>query len=531
MNREFVFIYGPPGSGKSTIGRRLAQQLGTAFFDLDEVIVSQAEMSIPEIFEIEGEGGFRQRESAALVSVLSDGSGVVALGGGALLRAENRHRVEDVGKVLCLEADFEAIVHRLETAVGARPLLDGDTRARLHQLLDARQPHYYSFSPRLDTTNLTVEDATWQAQIKLGYYHVKGMGAGYDVRVQPGGVDVLGEALRNRQLGGPIALVSDHNVAPLYANRVEAALRRAGYEVTIAAIAAGETYKTPVTILELWRSFVDARLERSSTVVALGGGVIGDLAGFAAATFLRGVPWVVVPTSLLAMVDASLGGKTGADLPEGKNLIGAFHPPSLVLADPQTLQTLPEAELRNGLAEVVKHGVLSDAELFELCRQGWDAARDNLDEIVRRAMAVKIRIIQEDPYERGKRAALNFGHTLGHALEVASDYRIRHGEAVAIGMVQAARLAERRGLAALGLAEEIATALRGLGLPVEIPAGLDRQRLLAGIGVDKKRKAGKLRLVLPTRIGEVRWGVEIEDAAELLFEAHGFSQSKAKEAE
>jgi 3-dehydroquinate synthase len=519
MNQEFLFIYGPPGSGKSSIGRHLAQQLGTAFFDLDEVIVAQAEMSIPEIFEIEGEDGFRQRESAALVSVLNDGGGVVALGGGALLRAENRQRVENVGKVLCLEADFNAIAHRLEMAAGSRPLLDGDTRARLRQLLELRQPHYRSFSDRLDTTHLTVEEAAWQAQINLGCYHVKGMGAGYDVRVQPGGVDVIGEALRKRQMGGPIALVSDHNVAAQYANRAEAALRRVGYDVYITTIIAGEEHKTPATLIELWQSFVRARLERSSTVVALGGGVVGDLAGFAAATFLRGVPWVAVPTSLLAMVDASLGGKTGADLPEGKNLIGAFHPPSLVLADPQTLQSLPEAEMRNGMAEVVKHGVLADAELFSLCSRGWEAARANLDEIVRRAMSVKIRVIQEDPYERGKRAALNLGHTLGHALELASGYHIRHGEAVAIGMVQAARLAERRGLAVPGLADEIAEVLRTLGLPVEIPAGLDMQRLLAGIGVDKKRKAGKLRLVLPTRIGEVRWGVEIDDPAELLFDA------------
>jgi 3-dehydroquinate synthase len=251
-------------------------------------------------------------------------------------------------------------------------------------------------------------------------------------------------------------------------------------------------------------------------VVALGGGVVGDLAGFAAAIYLRGVAWAAVPTSLLAMVDASLGGKTGADLPQGKNLIGAFHPPSLVLADPQLLSTLPTAEMRNGLAEVVKHGVLGDPDLFARCCQGLGALQADPGEIVRRAMAVKVRVIQQDPYERGVRASLNLGHTLGHGLEMATDFRLRHGEAVAIGMIAAARIAERMGIAQEGLAGEIEECLDGLGLPRKLPDGIDKGRLIAAIGVDKKRRAGKLRLVLPERIGAVRWGVEIDDPEELV---------------
>jgi 3-dehydroquinate synthetase len=225
---------------------------------------------------------------------------------------------------------------------------------------------------------------------------------------------------------------------------------------------------------------------------------------------------VTLPTSLLAMVDASLGGKTGCDLPQGKNLVGAFHPPSLVLADPQTLRTLPEAELRNGMAEVLKHGILGDAELFERCSQGWQVLSNDLDSLVRQAMAVKLRIIQEDPYERGERASLNLGHTLGHALEQASDFQIKHGEGVAIGTLAAARLAEQMGLAQTGLAEKIEAALNRLGLPTGVPPGLERERILSAMMLDKKRLSGKLRLVLPTRIGASRWGVEIDDPVQLL---------------
>jgi 3-dehydroquinate synthase len=246
-------------------------------------------------------------------------------------------------------------------------------------------------------------------------------------------------------------------------------------------------------------------------VLALGGGVTGDLAGFAAATYLRGVAWVAAPTSLLGMVDASLGGKTGADLPRGKNLVGAFHPPRLVLADPSTLASLPEAEMRSGLAEVVKAGVIGDEALFRQCAEGWEAVMRSLESVVRHSMAVKVRLIQEDPYEKGRRAALNLGHTIGHAIEAGSGYRLRHGEAVSIGMVTAARLSERLGIAQPGLAGEIADTLQGLHLPVEVPPGMEWDTIARGMQVDKKRLGGSLRFALPERIGRVRVGVEVTD--------------------
>jgi 3-dehydroquinate synthase len=275
---------------------------------------------------------------------------------------------------------------------------------------------------------------------------------------------------------------------------------------------AGEQQKTIQTVGSLWEAFLDAGLERSSTVLALGGGVTSDLAGFAAATFLRGVTWVAAPTSLLGMVDASLGGKTGADLPRGKNLVGAFHPPRLVLVDPATLASLPEVELRSGLAEAVKSGVIGDEALFRLCAAGWRSVMATLEDVVRRSMAVKVRLIQEDPYEKGRRAALNLGHTIGHALEAGSGYLLRHGEAVAIGMVAAARLSEHLEVAEPGLAEEIAAALQGLGLPVEVPPGMDWETILQGMQVDKKRLGGALHFTLPERIGKVQVGREVTNA-------------------
>ncbi len=513
---SLFFIYGPPGAGKSSAGRLLAQALDVPFWDLDAEIEARTRRSIPELFNRYGESGFRRRERKILETLVSHRQGVISLGGGALLDAASRALIESRGQVICLDAPLESLLKRLETSEQERPLLAGDLRQRLEQLLQGRADHYAGFPLRLNTDGLTSAEIAWQAQVRLGAFHVRGMGAAYDVRVKAGGLDMLGEMFLSRNLGSPVAIVTDENVARYYAERALNSLESAGYPTHLTMIPAGEGYKNLETVANLWQSFTQARLERGSTVIALGGGVVGDLAGFAAATYLRGVPWVAVPTSLLGMVDASLGGKTGFDLPWGKNLVGAFHPPRLVLADPRLLDTLPEAELHSGLAEVVKHGIISDPELFALCARGWEAVLTDMDEVVRRAMAVKIRLVQADPYESGPRAALNLGHTLGHALEHASGYRLRHGEAVAIGMVAAARLAEKTGASQKGLAGEIAAVLKSLGLPVEIPSGLDIGAIQAAMSLDKKRLAGALRFVLPLRIGAVQTGVEIDDFWRLL---------------
>ena len=247
------------------------------------------------------------------------------------------------------------------------------------------------------------------------------------------------------------------------------------------------------------------------------GGVVTDMAGFAASTYMRGIQWIALPTTLLSMVDASLGGKTGFDLPEGKNLIGSFYPPKMVLADPQFLKTLPEPELISGMAEVVKHGIISDPELFELCSRGLGWVKENLEEIVKRGMAVKIKVIEDDPYEKGFRAALNLGHTVGHAVELVSKFNLRHGEAIAIGMMVEAKYAARIGMTNHSVVESIQHVLQSLGLPTQIPDGMPREEIIRVMKVDKKKNAKAIRFALPVEIGKVEL-VDVMDLEEVISE-------------
>ena len=489
------------------------------FLDLDSEIERAAGQTIPQIMARQGKPVFRDLETVALEKVVVGLSNVIALGGGALLRDTNRACAESAGEVVLLETDLPTLLIRTKSASGQRPLLAGDVEEKLTELMARRHSHYESFGLRVTNETEPPESVAWEIQQKLGRFHVRGMGAGYDVLVKTGGLNSLGEMLKERGLGGPVALVSDSNVAPLYGKQVLKSVKETGYDANLLTIPAGEHNKTFETVMSLWRGFLEAGIDRKSTVVALGGGVTGDLVGFAASTFMRGVAWVGLPTSLLAMSDSSLGGKTGFDLPYGKNLVGAFHSPRLVLADSEVLLTLPEVEFRSGMAEVVKHGVISDPALFTLCAAGTEIVKKDLADLVRRSMAVKIHVIEDDPFERGQRAALNLGHTVGHAIELVSGFRLRHGEAVAIGMVAEARLAERLGLAKNGLSIQIADALQALGLPEEIPSDLSQADILKAMQVDKKKAAGVIRFALPVAIGKVQTGVEVEDLSLIFAEA------------
>ncbi|GAB4486387.1 MAG: bifunctional shikimate kinase/3-dehydroquinate synthase [Anaerolineales bacterium] len=511
-----IFLYGPPGSGKSSVGRVLAANLDMEFVDLDSEIVAFTGQTIPQIIAEWGESGFRDIESTALRRVTKGPPRVIALGGGALLRTQNRSHAEAKGVVVSLTAEFETLQNRIAQDATERPLLADDLPGKLARLLQRRSDHYRSYDLRVVTDGLAPEDIASHIQVMVGRFRVRGMGQPYDVIVQPGGFDGLGDLLRQRGLTGPAVIVSDENVAPLYAERISKLLRRAGIASALVTIPSGEAHKTIETVMMLWRKFLALGLDRKSTVLALGGGVVGDLAGFAAATFMRGMNWVALPSTLLAMVDASMGGKTGFDLPEGKNLVGAFHSPRLVFANPYMLSTLEDAELRSGLAEVVKHGVIADPALFTLCSGGLESVKDDMVQIVQRAMAVKVQIIEADPYEKGIRAALNFGHTVGHAIEKVSNYSIRHGEAVAMGMVAEAKLAERLWICSKGLANRIAATLLSLGLPTEIPAEFSREALMAAMRHDKKRQSGVVYFALPEEIGQMQVGVSV-DNLEMVF--------------
>jgi len=316
------------------------------------------------------------------------------------------------------------------------------------------------------------------------------------------------------QLAASCAVVTNLRVGNLHAGRVVESLRAAGFEPRLVEIPDGERFKTLETVRTVYDQLIDARLERRSVIFALGGGVVGDVAGFAAATFMRGVPFVQLPTTLLAMVDASIGGKVAVDHPHGKNLIGAFKQPLAIIADTGTLASLPDAELRAGMAEVVKHAVIGDPGLFELLENDPHPfpfpAREKSSWLTR-AIQVKLELVARDPYEQQERAKLNLGHTFGHALEQLSNYEMRHGDAVAMGLVCAARLAARRNVCDDALAVRIEHLLRTIGLPTHVPHEMSASAIVSAMAADKKRIGAQLRLVLPRALGSV---IVVDDVTE-----------------
>jgi 3-dehydroquinate synthase len=338
---------------------------------------------------------------------------------------------------------------------------------------------------------------------------------GYPIRI---GAGLLADAARWRDaISGRHALVvSDANVAPLYLERITAGLRDRSLSTLV--LPAGEAHKTLDSAARIFAALAEMKASRDATIVALGGGVIGDLAGFAAACWMRGIAFVQMPTTLLAMVDSSVGGKTGVDLPQGKNLVGAFHQPRAVIADTATLATLPERELRAGFAEVIKYGALGDAEFFAWLEKHADAllARnaDKLAEAIAHCCAQKGSIVARDETEQGERALLNFGHSFGHALETVCGYgTLLHGEAVAIGMCLAAELSARLGMSAAADTARLRGLLIRFGLPTAIPARTDAEALLAAMRLDKKNASGRLRLILWRGVGRAEIAENVDDIA------------------
>lgn len=294
-------------------------------------------------------------------------------------------------------------------------------------------------------------------------------------------------------LGARSAVVTNTTLAPLYGEALAAALPNA----VLVTMPDGEQYKTLATVSQIYSDLVNVRLDRASTVIALGGGVVGDTAGFAAATYMRGVRLVQIPTTLLAMVDSSVGGKVGVDLPEGKNLVGAFKQPDVVLIDPEVLASLPKAEWRNGMAEVIKHGLLADPALLDTNLHTPQRAA----ELVRRAVQVKVDVVEQDPYEKNIRAHLNLGHTFAHAIEQVTQYQWPHGEAVGVGLLAAARLSYALALCDPILPEEVEDLLAATGLPCRLN-GLDAEAIYAAMATDKKWQNGRSRFILLRGVGQ-----------------------------
>lgn len=327
------------------------------------------------------------------------------------------------------------------------------------------------------------------------------------IRVGRGVAPLLARELARRPLGRRYALVTDPRVADLHAPAIEAALRKAGLTVERFICPGGEAGKTRGAKADLEDRLLARGYGRDAAVLALGGGAMTDVAGFVAATYHRGIPWAALPTSLLAMVDAALGGKTAVDAPAGKNLIGAFHPPTAVYVDLDWLDTLPEAGLREGLAEVAKHGLIAVSDLTGFLETNADALLARRPEAIEVAVvasiALKAEIVAADPLERGRRAILNFGHTVAHALERVSDYQLRHGDAVGIGLRVEIDLSERLGILSAADAARARRLVTGLRLPTHVPSGLDVERIVACATLDKKARDGEIRCVLLRGIGEV----------------------------
>ena len=355
--------------------------------------------------------------------------------------------------------------------------------------------------------------APFPREIRLG---------GSSIRVGRGLFDQAGAITREVAPAHRYALITDFNVGPLYAEKVRNQLENGSAEIL--TIPAGEPNKTRESWARLTDQMLAKKFGRDSVVIALGGGVVGDLAGFVAATFMRGIPVVQIPTTLVAMVDAAIGGKTAVDTIAGKNLVGAFHPPAAVLVDQQLLATLPLREMRAGFAEIVKHGVIADdvylrevaSGASEMLSAAGGSASDRMLSLIVRSIEIKADIVSRDEREEGLRKTLNFGHTIGHAIELVSGYSLLHGEAVAIGMTLEGRLAEKIGVAKAGTAATIVKALQSAGLPTDLPTGFEAEEVIEAMKADKKGKSGKTRFALPLRVGAMAgaatgWSVQVSD--------------------
>lgn len=505
-----IVLAGFMGTGKSTVGRALAGLTGRPFVDMDARLAAAFGKPISAIFAEEGEPAFRSAEAALCTELAAERGLVISTGGGALLNPRSRAALAESGVLVCLTATPDTILDRLAIE-GGRPLLGSDPahqRKRVVELLHERRQTYAAIAHQVATDGRTPEViardvlAAAEADVEapgMTRIAVAGPDGPYDLLAGEGLLARAGRLLARRGLSpSAMAVVSNAPIADEWWSTLEGGLRAAGFSPTLCLVPEGEAHKTLDSAAALYNRFADLKLDRSGAVLALGGGVIGDLAGFAAATWMRGVPFVQAPTSLLAMVDASVGGKTGVDLPQGKNLVGAFKQAAAVIMDTGTLVTLPAAEFRSGLAEVVKHGVIGAPALFEALETHGPFS---LTQLVIDAVRVKVAIVEEDPFERGRRALLNLGHTFGHALELTSGYALRHGEAVAVGMVAACSLAQSLELCSPTFAARLPALLERLGLPVAAP-GLDAERTFAAMALDKKRAGKTLRFVLPRALGD-----------------------------
>ena len=533
-NSRNIILTGFMGTGKTQVGRQVAWVLGRPFIDIDHEIERKSGKPIHQLFKEHGEKAFRDIERDLIRETCRGTRKVIATGGGAMLDQNSRQTMLGSGFVVCLEALPQTIYKRLEPELincnktPVRPLLVGPEPLKLIQSLKSKRQQFYAKTHWIvQTDQLTVEqtvreviracnilssldlhqdDLAVQDREERAATVIHSNGS-YPILVGWELLHKLGDRLTGMGLNGPAYIISDDNVFNIYGRIAQRSLQRSRIEAHCFIVPAGEQSKNLELAKAIYEWLTQRRAERGHVLIAVGGGMIGDLAGYVAATFLRGLPFVQVPTSMAAMVDAAIGGKVAVNLKEGKNLVGAFYQPTSVIADVKALQTLGKRELSEGWAEAIKHGLVLDASLFEIFEQNAERLMALEQEctlkVIRRSMAIKAHIVSKDERETlGQRILLNYGHTIGHALEAVTGYgHYLHGEAVAIGMMGAAYISQEMGLIGPEVVDRQRRLLQRFNLPT-YATDVEPTAVLESISLDKKIQDRSVNWVLLDEIGK-----------------------------
>ncbi len=513
-----VVLVGFMGSGKSTVGPHLARRMDRPFVDLDDVIEADAGRSVAEIFSSEGEAGFREREARCLQRALERNGSVVAVGGGAPMRDDNWERIRDGNCVVALTAEPDELARRLNGS-SDRPLLQPGAPSVIAAVLPQRLSRYLEADVVIKTDGIPPSEVARQLRDRLSgsglqRIRIDVLGSQHEVMVGHGLTHLVAGALLRMNVSGDVVVVSDERVGGRHAQPVIDALSGAGISGQLHLVPSGEAAKELTVLAGIYDALAAAGVDRRGALIALGGGSVGDVAGFAAATWLRGIRYIQVPTTLLAMVDSSIGGKTAINLPAGKNLAGAVHQPSAIFCDLDYLATLPDEEYRSALAEVIKAALIARRSFAEWLSANLPAVLSRepslLREAVARAIGIKAAVVASDPNETGERAILNYGHTVGHALERALGFgQLRHGQAVAWGMEVAARISLLAGACTSEALAAQHVLLEEAGLLDDRPV-VHHATLIDAMRYDKKSQSGEPRWVLLRDVGRADYGQRVD---------------------
>jgi len=499
------------GVGKTTIGKKLAQKLDFEFVDIDEYIERKFQLKIPQIFFTHGESYFRMLEEEFSQELAQKRSTVISTGGKTLLYRKNLNYLSSSGIVITLLASPDNILKRIQLEKNKRPLLDSFPAKRFCEIYRKRKHRYLNLPNRIDTSHLS-EEKVVEKILKL----IKGKKRKFDMKIEEkksslivkrGIINDLSSHLKDFIQEKRVFVLSDETVFAIYRKELICELDKARLKYSIFLLSQGERHKNLKTVEKIYRWLFENKAARSSLFISFGGGVVSDIGGYVASTFHRGLNLVNVPTTLLSQIDASIGGKNGVNLKEAKNQFGTFYFPSLVLIDPLFLVSLDHRQMKEGIIEALKAGIIGDEELFRIIKNNPRGLLSKdmklLDKVIMRAIKVKLNIVNQDPYEKKERKFLNLGHTFGHALESYSNYRkITHGQAVGLGMICACKMGTLLNISSENILSEIKNILSEMKSPIKL-RDLEVSKIISLMEYDKKRTNNRVSFVIPRRIGEV----------------------------